>query len=66
MPERSIKVKKIKETKSRVTIHLMTVNRKMHVAKKDFKKRVESGLYTVINAEPEEEQSEDPKEEGQS
>ncbi len=54
MPERSIKVRKIKETKSRVTIHLMTVNRKMHVAKKDYNARVESGLYEVVNAEPEE------------
>ena len=54
MAKRSIKVKKIKETKSRVTIHLLTVNRKMHVPKKDFKKRVESGLYEVVNAEPEE------------
>ncbi|GEM_PF-761641 len=59
MPERSIKVRKIKETKSRVTIHLMTVNRKMHVAKKDYKSRVESGLYEVVNAEPEEEKEDE-------
>lgn len=58
MANRSIKVKKIKETKSRVTIHLMSVNRKMHVPKKDFKKRVESGLYEVINEEPKEESEE--------
>ena len=49
MPERSIKIRKIKETKSRVTIHLVSVNRKMHVAKKDYKKRVESGLYEVVS-----------------
>lgn len=61
MPERSIKVRKIKETKSRVTIHLMTVNRKMHVAKKDYNARVESGLYEVVNAEPEEEEEEEDK-----
>jgi hypothetical protein len=61
MAERSIKVRKIKETKSRVTIHLMTVNRKMHVAKKDYKARVESGLYDVVNAEPESPEAEDEK-----
>ena len=55
MAQRSIKVKKIKETKSRVTIHLMTVNRKMHVPKKEYNKRVESGLYDVINEENDEE-----------
>ncbi len=62
MPERSIKVRKIKETKSRVTIHLMTVNRKMHVAKKDYKARVESGLYDVVNAEPENKEEEEDAE----
>jgi hypothetical protein len=59
MAERSIKVRKIKETKSRVTIHLMTVNRKMHVAKKDYNARVESGLYDVVNAEPDPEEQEE-------
>lgn len=62
MPERSIKVRKIKETKSRVTIHLMTVNRKMHVAKKDYNARVESGLYDVVNAEPDPEEQEEKEE----
>jgi len=61
MAERSIKVRKIKETKSRVTIHLMTVNRKMHVAKKDYKARVKSGLYEVVNAEPEQPEEDDKK-----
>ncbi len=62
MAERSIKVRKIKETKSRVTIHLMTVNRKMHVAKKDYNARVESGLYDVVNAEPDPEEQEEKEE----
>lgn len=49
MADRSIKIRKIKETKSRVTIHLVSVNRKMHVPKKDYKKRVETGLYEVVS-----------------
>ncbi len=46
--QRSIKVKVIKETTSRVTLHFMGLNRKMPVPKQDFEKRVESGLYKVI------------------
>jgi hypothetical protein len=34
----------------------MTLNRKMPVPRKDFEKRVKSGLYEVVNAEEETEQ----------
>lgn len=56
MPQRSIKVKIVKETSSTVTVHFMTLNRKMPVPRKDFEKRVKSGLYEVVNAEEESEQ----------
>lgn len=56
MPQRSIKVKVVKETSSTVTVHFMTLNRKMPVPRKDFEKRVKSGLYEVVNAEEETEQ----------
>ncbi len=46
-----IQVKIVKETRSRVTIFLPTVNRKMHVPKSDFYERVENGLYEVLNEE---------------
>lgn len=46
--QRSIKVKVIKETKSRVTLHFLGLNRKMPVGKDDFNKRVENGLYKVV------------------
>jgi len=48
MPQRSMKVKVIKETSSTVTVHFMSLNRKMPVPRKDFEKRVESGLYEVV------------------
>ncbi|NBB89121.1 MAG: hypothetical protein GVX96_04995 [Bacteroidetes bacterium] len=35
--------------------------RKMHVAKKDYKARVKSGLYEVVNAEPEQPEEDDKK-----
>ena len=56
MPQRSIKVKIVKETTSTVTVHFMTLNRKMPVPRKDFEKRVKSGLYEVVNATEESEQ----------
>lgn len=46
---RKIKVKIIKQTANRVTILLKSANRKMHVHKKDFEKRVKDGLYEIIN-----------------
>ncbi len=49
MVNRSIKVKIIKETSSTVTIKLMSLNRKMPVPRAEFEKRVESGMYEVIN-----------------
>lgn len=51
MSQNKIKVKIVKETRSRITIFLPLVNRKMHVPKKDFYARVEQGLYDVINEE---------------
>ncbi len=47
--QRSIKVKVLKETSSTITVHIMSLNRKMPVPRKDFEKRVESGLYEVVN-----------------
>ncbi len=58
MPQRSIKVKIVKETSSTVTVHFMTLNRKMPVPRKDFEKRVKSGLYEVVNTEEEEPEQE--------
>lgn len=49
--EGQIKVRIVKETRSRVTIFLPTVNREMHVPKKDFYDRVESGVYEIMNEE---------------
>jgi sRNA-binding carbon storage regulator CsrA len=46
---RAIKVKVIKETANKVTIRLKSANRKMHVNRKDFEKRVKDGLYEIIN-----------------
>ena len=54
MAQRSIKVKVIKETSSTVTVHFMTLNRKMPVPRKDFEERVENGLYEVVNLAEEE------------
>ena len=48
MPQRSMKVKVVKETSSTVTVHFMSLNRKMPVPRKDFEKRVKSGLYEVV------------------
>ncbi len=49
--DRSIKVKVLKETKSKVTLKFMSLNRKMPVEKSTFMERVEMGVYTVINPE---------------
>lgn len=43
-----MKVKVVKETSSTVTVHFMSLNRKMPVPRKDFEKRVKSGLYEVV------------------
>lgn len=48
---RSIKVKIMKETKGRITLKLMSLNRKMPVEKATFMERVEMGIYDVINPE---------------
>lgn len=49
MTDRSIKVKVLRETSKTVTIQLMSLNRKMPVPRKDFEKRVENGLYEVVD-----------------
>lgn len=48
MPDRSIRVKVLKETSKTVTIQLIPLNRKMPVPRKDFEKRVETGLYEIV------------------
>ena len=53
MLHQSIKVKVLKETSKTVTIHMMSLNRKMPVPRQEFEKRVKQGLYVVLNA-PEE------------
>ena len=49
MGTRTIKVKIIKETSTKVTVQFLSLNRKMPVDRKDFEKRVEEGLYEVVN-----------------
>lgn len=46
--QRSIKVKVMKETSSRVVLHFLVLNRKMPVTKEDFDKGVEKGLYEIV------------------
>ena len=48
MHSRSIKVRVIKETANKVTVLLLSLNRQMPVKKDEFKQRVESGLYEVV------------------
>lgn len=52
-PNRSIKVKVLKETSRKVTIQMMSLNRSMPVPKEDFDARVKSGFYEIINTEKE-------------
>jgi len=56
MQGKSIKVKIVKETSKTVTIRMPTLNRKMPVPRKDFEKRVESGLYEVVGGQEDEEE----------
>jgi hypothetical protein len=51
MIQRSIKIKVVKETAKTVTIQFLSLNRKMPVPRKDFEKRVETGLYEIVNEE---------------
>lgn len=46
---RSIKVKVLKETKTKITILMRSLNRKMIVPKEKFIERVESGEYELLN-----------------
>lgn len=48
MSDRSMKVKIVKETSSTVTVRFMSLNRSMPVPRKEFEKRVESGLYEIV------------------
>ena len=47
--ERSIKIRVLKESSRKVTIHLVSTNRKMLVPKDKFIKNVKSGLYEITN-----------------
>lgn len=46
--DRSIKIKVVSETTKTVVIELISANRKMPVPRADFEKRVESGLYEIV------------------
>jgi hypothetical protein len=46
---RSIQVKVVNETSSRVTIKFMSSNSKMPVPREEFEKRVKEGVYEVIS-----------------
>lgn len=47
--QRSIKIRVLKENSSKVTIHLVSANRKMVVPKEKFLQHVKSGLYEIMN-----------------
>ncbi len=49
MADRSIKIKVLRETSKTITIQLISLNRKMPVPRKDFEKRVQDGLYEVVD-----------------
>ena len=46
--DRSLKVKVLKETKNRVTLHFVALNRKMPVSREEFEHRVERGMYQIV------------------
>ena len=46
--ERTIKVKIVNETPQRVTINIISLNRKMPVEREAFEERVKNGLYEVV------------------
>ena len=46
--ERTIKVRVVSETPQRVTISIISLNRKMPVDREAFEERVKSGLYEVV------------------
>ncbi len=47
--QRSIKIRVLKESTRKITIHLVSTNRKMLVPKEKFLKNVKSGLYEIVN-----------------
>jgi hypothetical protein len=49
LDNKSIKVRIVKENARTVVIKMLSLNRSMPVPKKDFEKRVESGLYEIVN-----------------
>lgn len=46
--QRSIKVRIIKETPSKVTLRFITLNRTIPIPRADFDERVASGLYQLV------------------
>jgi len=45
----SIKIRVLKESSRKITIHLVSANRKMIVPKDKFITNVKSGLYEIVN-----------------
>lgn len=46
--QRTTKVRVLKETPTRVTLHFITLNRKIPITREEFKDRVDSGEYEVV------------------
>lgn len=49
MIHRTIKVKIVKETSSKVHLYFPTLNRQLPIPKEEFNQRIENGLYKVVN-----------------
>jgi len=47
--QRSIKIRVLSETSKKITIRLVSANRKMIVPKEKFLEYVKSGLYEIVN-----------------
>ncbi len=45
---RSINIKVVKESKSKITIKFVSLNRDMPVSREEFQERVDSGLYKIV------------------
>ena len=46
--QRSIQVRVLSESNSRVTIKFISSNSKMPISKTDFDKRVKDGIYEIV------------------
>lgn len=44
-----VKIKILKHTTNKVTIKLLSVNRKMHLRKEKFLTQLNQGVYSVLN-----------------